>query len=495
MPTPFEKKSIRNLGIYGIIRPATVDDYLIPEGAVTEAVNVNFDRIGAVTVRPGITTLGATIQAGYPIWGLHNTQSGSMMAVISQGASARVYAYAGASWLSSLADGTANVRTRFLEAGGRTIVLNFGSATTMYSSVRFFSTADTWVTTGNPINPQAITDQVARSVQPRFGEVYKSRIYLAGGNTNGTNIDSSRLWYSNVISAAGNFAWTPTADFVDINPNDGENITGLKRYALKLLVFKPNNIYQFSTAGVDPDPLIKVGTRSNESIIEGKKGLYFHHDSGFYRYTGAYPTDISRPISDIVQAITYANYLTISSWKDDNNIYWNVGDLTIDGNSLDWRNCVVRYTESSEVWTVYSYPNEVPFASTYDTGAALSRVLGLDNGVVATLNSGTTDLREPIKYRMITKWYEWEGVENRKIIQEFIALCEKAQETRLMYQTDGNIEWNDLGQLKKYLNYFKQLNIKFHRIRFKVSGTSRDEAPIFLGLEITKGTNEGPVEQ
>lgn len=493
MPQPMERKSIRTVGIYGVIRPAEVDDSLIPEGAVAEAMNVHFDRKAAVTVRPGLAVLGATIQAGYPIWGLHNTQSGSMMAVISQGSSARVYAFAGASWVSSLADGTANVKIRFLEAAGRTVVLNFGSATTMYSSVRFFSSADTWVTTGNPINPQAITDQVANSVQPSLGEVYKSRIYLAGDNTNKNRIGLSRLWFSNVINSSGNFAWTPSTDFVDINPNDGENITGLRRYSLELLVFKPNYIYRFKTTGLDPDPLIKLGTRSNESIIEGKKGLYFHHDSGFYRYTGGYPVEISRPISDIVDAITFANYSEIAAWKDSNNIYWQIGDITIDGDSLSWRNCVVRYTESSEVWTIYSYPNEVQFGSDYNSGSALSRVIGLDNGVVATVNSGTSDLLEPIKYRMITKWYEWEGAENRKVIQEILALCEKAEETRLMYQTDGNVEWHDLGQLKKYLNYFKQLSIKFHRIRFKITGTSRDEAPIFLGLEVIKGTNEGVI--
>ncbi len=476
---------LRNLGIYGLIRQAEVTDSLIPNEAVTEAINVNFDSKGAITGRPGLTGLGSSIQTGYPIWGLHNSQNGSMFAAISQGGSMRVYAFpTSGAWTSSLTGGSTNIKVRFLEAGGRTIVLNFGNASNMYSSVQFLNTSDSWVTTGNPINPQAITDQVAGSPNPIYGEVFKSRIYVVGAN-------SSRLWYSNVISSTGNFAWTPSSDWVDINPNDGENITGLKRYSLEILVFKPNYIYRFRTSSVDPDPLIKLGTRSNESIVEGKKGLYFHHDSGFYRYTGGYPEEISRPISDIVEAIPYAQRLTISSWKNSDHIYWSLGDLTINGEV--WTNCVTRFTESSEMWTVYSYANEIKCASDYNSGSALTRVAGLDNGVVSTVNLGTTDNGEPIKYRVITKWYEIEGMENRKNIKRLMTVCDKAQGSILMYQIDDSRQWESIGQLTKYINDFDNQDITFHRIRFKLTGVNRNETVVFLGIHILEGENEGTI--
>lgn len=489
MAKPLNPQIIRNLGIYGLIRQAEVSDSLLPDGAIAEAINVNFDTKGAVTGRLGMATLGATIQAGYPIWGIHNSQNGSMFAVISQGGTARVYAYptAGA-WTSSLTGGTANTKIRFLEAAGRTVVLNFGNASNMYSSIQFLSVNDSWVTTGDPINPQAVTDDIAGSVQPQYGEVYKTRIYLAGGNTNGNNITNSRLWYSNAISSTGNYAWTPSTDWVDINPNDGENITGLKRYSLELLVFKPNYIYRFRTSSVDPDPLVKVGTRSNESVIEGKKGLYFHHDNGFYKYTGGYPMEISRPISDIVEAIPFAQHDDISAWKDSDHIYWSLGNLTVAGET--WNKVVARYTESAELWTIYSYANEIKFGSDYNSGSALSRVVGLDNGVVATINSGTTDLGEPIKYRVVTKWYEWEGIETRKLIKRMISVCDKAQGAILMYQTDDNREWKNIGQLTKFINEFNP-NISFHRIKFKLTGMNRNEAIVFLGVHILEGVNEG----
>jgi len=481
-----QPQEVRRLGIYGVIRETEVDDYSIPDEAVTEAINVHFDRKGAVTLRPGITTLGSSIAIGYPCWGLHNTQNGTMIAVFSEGGSSRIYAYGGSSWASNLTNGTANVKIRFVNFAGRTIVLNWGTATNMYSSMQFWANNEnnaTWVSTGNPINPQNIW---SNGIYPKYGEVYKSRVYICGDPSY-----PSRLWWSSVISSSGNITWDPSTDYVDINPDDGENFTGLKRFSLELLVFKPNYIYRFRTSEVDPDPLIKIGTRSNESIIEGKRGLYFHHDSGFYRYSGSYPQEISRPISDIVKAISFSSYSNICSWKDEDHIYWSVGDITINGST--WSNVICRYTESSEIWTVYSYANNIKLASDYNSGSALSRVVGLDNGVVATFDSGTSDLGEPIKYRLITKWYEWDGVENQKIIQRLISVCEKAQGSKLMYQVDGESKWETIGQLKKFLTDFDNQQIKFHRIRFKLTGISSVEAFVWLGLKIVKGINEGIV--
>jgi len=36
--------------------------------------------------------------------------------------------------------------------------------------------------------------------------------------------------------------------------------------------------------------------------------------------------------------------------------------------------------------------------------------------------------------------------------------------------------------------------MRFHRIRFKVVGVCKFEAPVFLGLDIVKGINEGIIE-
>ena len=484
-------QKIGNTGIYGVIRPAEVDDSLIPDGAVTESINFHFDRKGAATVRPGLTALGSTVLTSRPAFGLHNVQQSTAVAVFSNGGSSTIFSYGTSSaanaWAVSLDGGTASVRVRFVDFGSYSIALNFNYNT--YTSMRFWDGGTrNWYHTGNPINPHNMWGYAYQ-----YGEVFKSRVYLFGDQSREGN--KSRLAFSSVISSTGIITCSPTVDYVDINPGDGEGGSGLKRFSLELLCFKPNYIYRFRTSGVDPDPLIKIGTRSNESIVEGKRGLYFHHDTGFYRYTGGYPEEISRPLSDIVAAIPYSQFSKIEGWNDGDHIYWSVGNLTVQEarQAVTIKNAVLRYTESSDVWTVYSYASDIRAGLTFNNQTSVSRLVANDVGVVATHNSGTTDLGEPIKYRMRTKWLEFGTIAERKVINEMVVVCEKAQATVLMYQTDENQEWRTIADLTQMVNVFDKLSIRFNRIRFLVTGTSRSESPIFREIQIIQGTNEGVV--
>ena len=286
--TEKEKKPIKieNIGIYGVIRQAEVDDNLIPDGAVVEAVNVNFDRKGAVQLRPGFTNLGGTVTANGTCYGLYNvtfSTSGLIrpLAAFTKSGSQSIYMYQSGSWSVTLDGDTGSLKTDFINFNDNLVRFN-GT-----DNMKVWTGGGTWITSGDQINP----DDMA-SYDTKYGEVYKSRIYTAGNSTY-----RNRLWFSSVISSTGRIDWTPADDYVDINPSDGEQITGLRNYSLELLIFKPNYIYRFKTSGIDPDPLIKIGTRSQESIVEGKNGLYFHHDTGFYVYSGGYPRGISRPMN------------------------------------------------------------------------------------------------------------------------------------------------------------------------------------------------------
>lgn len=490
MPTPLGRQTIRALGIHGLIREAEVDSTLVPEGAVTETINVNFDRKGAVTSRPGLTAIGSTVSAGNPCIGMHNIQSNTAIVAFVTSGSTTIYERQGSSW-AQIGKGVGSGVVRFVDFANRTVM--FGGSE---NSIRVFAGSNFSGNSGNPINPDDLWyvngTGVGGYIRPQYGEVFKARAYLAG-DTNYVPFNS-RLWFSSVISSSGNITWDPPTDYVDINPADGEGITALKRFSLELLVFKPNYTYRFRTTSVDPDPLIKVGTRSQESVIEGKAGCYFHHDTGFYRYSGGYPVEISRPISDVVKAIPFGNYDDIVSWKDEDHIYWSVGDLTIPetkGSSL-WTNVVLRYTESSEVWTVYSYSNEIRRGGPFVTSTSSSIMVGLDSGVVAEFNKGLVDLGEPIKYRMITKWYEWEGIENEKVINRMIAICEKGMGSQVMYQVNDFEDWVTLTpDLNKLITYFNKPTKKFNRIRFKFTGLNSSEALVFKGLEILEGLNNG----
>lgn len=484
MAGELEPKKIGNIGVYGLIRPAEVDDSLIPDGAVTEVKNFNFDRKGAASVRLGLTALGSTVLTARPCIGLFNAQQGTALAVFSNGATSAIYSFNGSAWSVSLDGGTASIKARFVDFGSYTIAINFMQNT--YSSMRFWNAGSSrhWHYTGNPINPQNMW-----GINLIDAEVFKNRIYAWQEN-------SSRLHKSSVISIDGNITWSPTADYLDVNPGDGENGTALKRYGTQLLAFKPNNMYRYQVTSVDPDPFVKIGTRSKESIIEGKKGLYFHHDSGFFRYTGGYPIEISRPISDLVSAIPFTQFDDIAAWNDSDHVYWSVGNITVTENGLSQtiKNAVFCFTESSEIWTVYSYPNDIRRGLSYNSGSTLTRIVGTDNGIVATHNSGTTDLGEPIKYSLRTKWIDYGLIAYRKLLSDLTVLCDKAQAQEIKYQVNNEDgKWESLGQAKDLITRFTDKSIRFFRIRFKVTGVSRFESPIFMMIELDTVKNEGLV--
>ena len=488
--TQLPKQSISNIGLYGLVRQSEVYDTLLPDGAVTEVQNFHFDSKGVAIVRPGITAIGATVTTtnSYPCVGIHNALSGTLIAVFSGAGSSTIYDFNGGAWVASLTGGTGSIRIRFTDFGSFVISPNFFQ-NTLSSMVFWAAGADGssyWKTSGSPINPQNLW-----GYNPQLVEVYKSRVYASGDTSITSN--PSRLLFSAVISSTGNITWSPTTDYVDINPGDGEGITGMKRYSLELLLFKPNYIYRFRTTGVDPDPLIRVGTRSQESIVEGKRGLYFHHDSGFYRYSGGYPEDISRAVSDFVSAIPFSQYDDIIGWKDNDHIYWAIGNVTISETSgqVPWKNVVLRYTESSDVWTIYSYSRDIRRAVQFITGTSSSLVVATDHGVVAQFNNGATDLLEPIKYRVVTRWYDWGGVERIKAISQAVAVTEKALGAHIMCQINDEISWKEWGEVKSFITYLDPLFQKFHRIRFKVTGVTDGEKPMFIGLEITELEDHG----
>jgi len=492
MAEPLDGKVIKNLGVYGVIRRSEVDDDLIPDQAVTGVKNFHFDRIGVSTVRPGLTGIVATIinRPPMPAFGMHNVQSNSGIVVFDEAGSSAIYNFTSGAGVVSLFGGTASVNIRFLDFASFTIAINFSYNT--YTSMRVWAGgadgASYWHTSGHSINPHNMWPH-----SPQFGEVYKSRVYLFGDTTK--EGDPSRLFFSTVIDSQGSITFDPTTNFVDINPGDGEGGTGLKRFALELLCFKPNYIYRFRTSGTDPDPLIKIGTRSNESIVEGKRGLYFHYDSGFFRYTGGYPEEISRSINDFVEAIPFSQFKNIVAWKDDNHIYWSIGGITIREEKITttFKNVVIRYTESSDIWTIYSYANQIRRGMTYNSGdnGASSIVIATDHGVVAAFNTGTTDFGEPIHYWLRTKFYDYGAISFSKVVQDIVGICEKAQGMTLMYQVDEDPKWKTLGQLKTFRNEFLNNDIRFSRIRFQVTGSSRNEAPIFRAIEIIRGIFEG----
>ena len=441
-------------------------------GYVKEQINMQSDVIGRTTVRDGITQLGGQIVNNYSVSALYNFRdSGAgtdnqLIAVVGDGSFNDIWYLNGSTWTKTLEDKTKDKKYRFATFSDRVIAVNSSENMVAWDG------SGAWDTTGDPLNVQSMSSHDCAYI-----ETMMARVFVAGETAN-----PDRLYFSSVSDVNKAIIWTPTTDYIDINPNDGFDITALKRYSTTLLVFKKNYLYRVSGTGfsssVDPDPVIGIGTHSQESVVEGKGGIYYHNPRGFFVYKGGYPEEISKPIQDWVDAITVANYSEVIGWADGDHVYWSVGDVTV-GNTA-FTNIVLVYTISSNTWFIYSYPNQITAACSYygkSTTEVWQQVIGDDDGNVYTFNSGNTDNGTSIKYSLTTHFYDFGVLAHEKNITRLLVASNKLVEARIAWQTRemDKDEWNDIGQLNKKAQHFKDLNIKGEEIRFKIFGSRTDD--------------------
>jgi hypothetical protein len=450
----------------GLIRSAAIDDTIVPENTCQMALNLNFDRIGAIVSRDGLTALGSVIEANKTVLGMNNykNNAGTTFKLLAK-LDTDVYSYNGSIW-SSVRNGlTASSKARFTDLVDYTFMVNGNGnevCATYNGSGSFGST------------------NVASLPKGDYIENYRSRIWIADSATD-------KLYYSDVVNADNTI--TGGTSFIQISPQDGESITGLKRYSRALLVFKQNHIYRvYSINSTDPDPMINVGTYSQESIVEAKDGIYYHHSTGFYKFVdGGQQSEISRPIIDIINAIPRSYYENVCGWADDDHLYWSIGDITLDGISLS--NVVCRYTISTETWTIYSYAVEIRSACQYDNGTTLITAVGDNIGNVYQFDYGNDDNGTPINYDFQTHWlYLSQAKSTLKSLNEIVAIHEQANGAQLSYQLDVDQmnKWRPIGEIVEDLYDVRTMDANnFMRIKFRISGNSVGSPILFRTLEIT----------
>jgi hypothetical protein len=471
--------SIRNLGSSGVIMEDVVDEFLTPAGAVNWAINCHFDRIGSATVRQGLTILGAQIADTYTIKGLHqflDTGAGASDRLLAV-ANTIVYALIAGTWTSKRTSLTANSKSRFTNFVDLVFMVNGAEA------------MESWDGGGGNFS----TTNVSGAPAAKFIDNFRSRVWAAA-----TTALPSRLYYSSVADASGAITWNTSTQYIDIAPGDGEDLTGIKKFATALYAFKPNTVYRiFSINQTEPDPVIFVGTYSQESVTVGKDGMYWHHPSGIYRLRKgeSQPTEISRPIYDIIRNITRANYTEISSWTDDDHAYFHVGNVNVYGLTIN--NCVIRWTVSTEVWTIFSYAFPLVVGNTYDTSTGIARVVGDDDGNVYTFDDGTSDNGTAINYELETRWLNISGLRSEvKTIRKMTGLHEDMVGANVGWRngTMNRKEIQSIGQLRDQESNFPNLNVTGNRIKLSIRGTSKAGSAVFQGWEIIDWLNEGVIK-
>jgi hypothetical protein len=469
----------------GVIRSAQLDDNVCPENSVQLAINMNFDRIGTISSRPGVATY-ATAQAGsIGSFGTLNSQSSS---------------------------------TKYLFARIGTTIMALNSTTGAWASVRTGLTGTgkarfsqflnrTWMVNGNGGDAPKTSNGGTFDTTDVPGTFPKADFIQAGFDGRVWIADAAKdiLYYTDIVQSTNGTSYVSpltfdiTANFIStFSPQDGESITGLFRVPKALLVFKQNHIYRvYSADNVDPYPAYGVGTFSQESIIQGKDGVYFHHSSGFYKFNyDGQPTEISRRVIDFIKAIPRANYASIVGVYDGYDaVKWSIGAVTVDG--VTYSNCQMRYSISTQVWTIYDFASiSITALIRYDNGTTIEQIAGISDGQVGKLDSGFTDFGAKIYYEVIDRERAFtEMTSSSKNITGIAVIAENGGGAEFQYQCNDSSsnEWEYLGTIKdKMVTLIPNTQTKdFNEVTLRLRGYSSGEPIIFKGIELLTVQDKG----
>lgn len=226
-------------------RPA----HSLPPGAATICRNVDFSRAcGRIAKRRGIQIDQASLGAG-KITGMHQfiQSTGSKFNLASSGSN--VYRVTGGVWTSIYAGAMANADCNFVTFSDLTIMVSSTEPTMKWDGV-------------------AAAMAVLLGTPPSNGKcicVWQNRVWIAN-----TSAGKSRLHYSNAGLPED---WTTAggAGFLDINLNDGDEITGIIAVGPSLYIFKNRTVYRIT--GVSPSTfqvtpiILGRGCVSQRSIV------------------------------------------------------------------------------------------------------------------------------------------------------------------------------------------------------------------------------------
>ena len=464
----------------GVIRSAQLSDTVCPENSVQLAVNAHFDRIGSITTRLGVTKYAETVAGSVISFGTLNIQGGNKRLFAQVGTDISVWN--GVSWTSVRTLSNTN-KARFSQFLNETWMVNGNAGSAVMTS------------SGAGFSDTAVPADFPKGDFIEAG--FDGRVWVA---------DSANdiIYYTDIVQSLDGITYEDltfdiTTNFITkFSPQDGESITGLFRVPKALLLFKQNNIYRiYGVDNVDPYPAYNVGTFSQESIVQGKDGIYFHHSSGFYKFTyDGQPTEISRRVNDFIKAIPRTSYESVVGIYDGADaIKWSVGSVTVEG--VTYKNCQMRYTLSTQVWTVYDFSDlDITALIRYDDGTTIEQIAGFSNGFVGELDSGVTDFGDKFYFEIINRWRSFtEMYSHSKTMGGLAVMSQNGGGTLIQYQTNKETvnEWHKIGTIDSdYASLFPNNKTKdFNIIRTRITGNSKGTPIVFNGIEMIQLKDAG----
>jgi hypothetical protein len=482
--SPFTYRDIRQ----GRYTPASVSEFLVPQNSVKDAKNVNFDTIvGKAVVRPGTTLVGSAVASGKAPLGIAEFvgKGGSpnyLVAVFKGVSNATAYYWNNSTWTATNKTTLNNTaKTRFATLGGSVFMTN--STDGMFDS----SDGATFGTTNS------IT-----TVLPSLVYRYAARLLCSGDPTY-----PSRVYFSSIISPASSpfITWNnnaSTGDWIDINPDDGGQVTAFSETSTFVLVFKGNAMYRLDTVNksTDTQNIFNIGAVSQEAVVACQGLVYFFSGIDIRQTDGGFPQQISRAgVQDIIATIPQTSWASVASGTDGLNVYFFVGSVTLNANTenaVTITNCALKFSPRDQSWSVHSYSDNFQYLCLYTDATNGRQMRGADTGgKLQTINIGTTDNTAAIEYFLETQDLEFGDRSHLKGISDRITVFTKNS-------ADGNFlaKANDVPKgvpmtLNKRINIGKDINLEGNWFNFRWYGQSSTTAPVFEGFSLEKVVDKG----
>lgn len=259
--------------------------------------NVDFDVFGSVKKRNGYNCLNTTPVAGASTAsGLYWYVTGSTrkpVAVIGN----KIYRMD--SLGSGEPDGTWDdiSGTAVVLTTGATYPISWATFTTGVIGTNDIDVPFKWANSGSA---SALTVPTGLT-RAKFVTVFQNYLFLANLVVSG--VDRPNRFYWSAIKDIG--TWDD-ADFIEVSPDDGEEITGFKTLGANLIVYKTQSIYSVSFTGDANVPFIvqkcdsSVGCIAPYSIQEVMNGHIFLAYDGIYYFDGNNSYKMSDKLNSIL---------------------------------------------------------------------------------------------------------------------------------------------------------------------------------------------------
>ena len=232
------------------------------------------------------------------------------------------------------------------------------------------------------------------------------------------NLGAGSVW----LSAT---SW-PASYYIDVDADDGDEITGMKLLKDFLVIFKRHKIFLVWYTG---DATIftyrrqsaDIGCMAGRSIIQKGEYLYFLGDHGFYRFDSESPVEISQKIKDqVIDNISHSLPSLCSSEVYDlhRQIWFAVNytpfdDASESSDSIRRANAIFVYDYELKNWTLYdirasSMANCILDTSTDAQELILGHFLQTDTArksCISRFGEQTSDIfQNPIASHWVSKW-------------------------------------------------------------------------------------------